>query len=90
MYRGAEACNRNSSGRDSLKRSVFPITIYNSHSYPWFIVFLPRVSKYLNYHDQRFNGELMRVVAGPFLCALGACLIIQIKATLLVIGVTEF
>lgn len=32
----------------------------------------------------------MRVVAGPFLCALGACLIIQIKATLLVIGVTEF
>jgi hypothetical protein len=31
----------------------------------------------------------MRVVTGLFLCALGACLIIQIKATLLVIGVTE-
>lgn len=79
----------NSSGTDSLGRNVFSITIYNSHIYPWYIVFLHRVSKYLNYCDQRFNGELMRVVTGPFICVLGECLIRQIKA-ILVIGVTEF
>lgn len=58
----------NSSGTDSLGENVFSITIYNSYIYPWYIVFLHRVSKYLNYHDQRFNGELMRVVTGPFIC----------------------
>lgn len=79
----------NSSGTVSLGENVFSITIYNSYIYPWYIVFLHRVSKYLNYHDQRFNGELMRVVTGPFICVLGACLIRQIKA-ILVIGVTEF
>lgn len=53
------------------------------------IVLLPRFSKYLNYRDQRFNGELMRVVTVPFICVLCACLTIQIKAVL-VIGITEF
>lgn len=89
LYRGAGMHRWNSSGTDSLGENVFSITIYNSYIYPWCIVFLHRVSKYLNYHDQRFNGELMRVVTGPFICVLGACLIRQIKA-ILVIGVTEF
>lgn len=53
------------------------------------ILFFFIVSKYLNYCDQRFNGELMRVVTGPFICVLGECLIRQIKA-ILVIGVAEF
>lgn len=53
------------------------------------ILFFFIVSKYLNYRDQRFNGELMRVVTGPFICVLGECLIRQIKA-MLVIGVAEF
>lgn len=53
------------------------------------ILFFFIVSKYLNYRDQRFNGELMRVVTGPFICVLGECLIRQIKA-ILVIGVAEF
>lgn len=54
---------------DSLKRNVFSITIYNGCISSWYIVFLPGVSKYLNYHDQRFNGELMRMVSGAFLCS---------------------
>lgn len=72
-----------------IKKKCIFITIYNSHIYLWCIVFLPRVSKSLNYHDQSFNGELMRVVTGPFICVLRACLAIQIKA-IPVIEVTEF